>query len=221
MENGNRLIFYSDQVIPANRRIDAYLAELAGKSAPSIAYIPSDPARYRAYFEDRRSYYDRIGITDIRAFPLDHDLSASEIDDLFACDIVHLSGGDTFGFLRVLQQRGMIPKIRAFAKKGVIAGTSAGAILMTPNIRINWLCETDVPGNLTDLSALALVPFEFSPHLTNGQIPALQEYSRTRPAAVIYAARDGDGIIVTGEQMTFVGDVVKIVNGDVIPTNAA
>ncbi len=90
---------------------------------------------------------------------------------------------------------------------------------MTPNIDINWLGETDAPGNLTDLSALALVPFEFSPHLNNGQIPAHQEYSRTRPATVIYAAHDGDGIIVRGEQMTFVGDVVKIVDGNVIPTN--
>ena len=92
---------------------------------------------------------------------------------------------------------------------------------MTPNIEVNRLYGTDPPDGMTDLSALALVQFEFFAHLNDEKLPALYEYSRGRPASVIYAARDGDGIIVAGTQMKFVGDIVKIINGNMSPANAA
>jgi len=38
---------------------------------------------------------------------------------------------------------------------------------------------------------------------------------------VIYAARDGDGIIVARDANEFVGDIVKIINGNMSPANAA
>jgi dipeptidase E len=110
----------------------------------------------------------------------------------------------------------MLAPLRQYAARGgVLIGVSAGAILMTPDIATAALCGDEPLEGETDLAALHLVDFAFVPHF--GEIPcdlvALQAYSRSRQA-VLYACRDGDGIVVEDDQVKCIGDVLVIVNGE-------
>lgn len=67
---------------------------------------------------------------------------------------------------------------------------------------------------MTDLRALGLVDFAFFPHINQVEAAAtlMQEYSQ-KYQRVIYGCPDGDGIIVNGEQIEYVGNIQKAING--------
>lgn len=44
------IIFYSDQVIPENERLDRRFLEMVNKDRPKLAYIPSASAGTRRYY---------------------------------------------------------------------------------------------------------------------------------------------------------------------------
>ena len=93
-------------------------------------------------------------------------------------------------------------------------GTSAGAILMTPTVALDAMFSGEDPMAVRDSGALNLVPFEFFPHLNKsaGYLPQLLAYS-TETSRKIAACRDGDGIVVNGDVVESVGDIVWIANG--------
>jgi len=211
-----KLVFYSDQVLPEADKVGQALVALLDKSQPRIGYIPSRADPQRTYYEGRRAYYARLGLTMATYFELDEAYDPARLDDLLACDAIHLSGGNTYYFLHWLRRRGMLAPLRRYvAEGGVLVGVSAGAILMTPDIGTAALCgDEPLPGE-SDLAALHLVDFTFVPHL--GEIPAdlaaLQAYSHEHQG-VLYACRDGEGVVVDGDQVTCIGDVTVIINGE-------
>jgi dipeptidase E len=211
-----RLVLYSDQIVPETEKVDEELAALLGKSNPQIGYIPSSADPQRKYYGERRVYYDRLGMTLSTYFELDEACDPNRLEALLGCDAIHLTGGNTYYFLHWLRRRGMLAPLRQYAARGgVLIGVSAGAILMTPDIATAALCGDEPLEGETDLAALHLVDFAFVPHF--GEIPcdlvALQAYSRSRQA-VLYACRDGDGIVVEDDQVKCIGDVLVIVNGE-------
>ncbi len=132
-----RLALYSDQEIAANAAMDERLLRLIGVRRPRIGYVSSAPDPSRAYFDQKRAYYHRLGAeltmyTDSESADLEGD-----VEILCRCDAIHLTGGNTFTFLRWLRVRRALPLLRAYAlgDRGVLIGASAGAILMTPSIQ--------------------------------------------------------------------------------------
>src|SRR5262245_58988759 len=128
-----RLAFYSDQVIAANASMDERTLRLIAVKQPRIGYVSSAPDPSRFYFEQKREYYRRLGVelrmyVDSESEDLEEDLQA-----LCQCDAIHLTGGNTFTFLNWLRARSVLPVLRSYAEedRGVLIGTSAGAILMT------------------------------------------------------------------------------------------
>jgi dipeptidase E len=211
-----RLVLYSDQILPETEKVDHELAALLGKSNPRIGYIPSSADPQRKYYEERRVYYARLGMTLSSYFELDEAYDPNRLEALLACDAIHLTGGNTYYFLHWLRKRGMLAPLRQYvARGGVLIGVSAGAILMTPDIATAALCGDEPLDGETDLAALDLVDFAFVPHF--GEIPSdlvvLQAYSRSCQV-VVYACRDGDGIVVEDDQVKCIGDVTVIVNGE-------
>ena len=215
-----RLVLYSDQIVPGTEKVDQELVALLGKANPTIGYIPcsTNPQRDR-YYEERRVYYARLGMTMPVYFALDEGYDPHRLQALLACDAVHLTGGNTYYFLHWLRKRDMLATLRQYvARGGVLIGVSAGAILMTPDIATASLCgDVSLEGE-TDDSALHLVDFAFVPHL--GEIPsdlaAIQAHSRVRQV-VLYACRDGDGVVVVDDEVKCIGDVTVIVNGELTP----
>jgi dipeptidase E len=138
---------------------------------------------------------------------------------LLDCDAIHLSGGDTAAFLLRLRKNGMLERLRAWAEAGgLLIGASAGAILMTPTIAVDALYDEGQANSIQDSEALALLPFEFFPHLQAKPryLADLKEYSTRTPRPII-ACPDGDGIVVTEGVVDCIGDLLWIARGTAEP----
>jgi dipeptidase E len=133
-----KLAVYSDQIVPQNRNIDALVVAMLSKQA-RIGLVPSGGDPEGKWFEDRRGYYAGVGLQLTHS----HDpIGADEnsLSALLACDAIHLSGGNTREFLARLESGGMIEPLRDYVRRGgLLIGVSAGAILLTPNIKVDAL----------------------------------------------------------------------------------
>ncbi|MGR9247389.1 Type 1 glutamine amidotransferase-like domain-containing protein [Rhizobium leguminosarum] len=206
---------YSDQVIAENAAMDRRLAALILSRGNRIGYIASGPEPQREFFNEKRRYYLSYGLSLDLFFDLDVLSGDEEIGRLFSCSAIHLTGGHTGDFLRRLRQSGMLEKLRAWARAdGIVVGTSAGAILMTPTIAADALFSGGSPDAVGDGAALGLVPFEFFPHLNDdpGYLSALLRYSETT-ATPIFACRDGEGLILGNGLVEIFGAPLMISGG--------
>jgi len=209
-----KLVLYSDQFIEENKKVDKELLNLFNKSNPSIAYIPSESSLTRKYFDEKVEYYKALGIENLQYFDIDKEYEASRIVDMFKCDAIQLSGGNTFYFLYLLRKRGLIRSLKSFVKNGgILIGISAGSILMTRNINTAGLGE-DADENIIGIknkAALNIVDFEFMPHWKGStkKLNLLKKYAEAKKTTV-YACKDGDGIIIDGENIKLIGDILKI-----------
>ncbi|OGZ40373.1 MAG: hypothetical protein A3I20_01960 [Candidatus Portnoybacteria bacterium RIFCSPLOWO2_02_FULL_40_15] len=96
------------------------------------------------------------------------DFSASGFnwqERLNVCDVVYVSGGNTFHLLNETRKNGFDKWIKENIESKIYVGTSAGSILATPTIAIATVEPADTNyAEITDLTALNLVDFEISPH---------------------------------------------------------
>jgi dipeptidase E len=209
-----KLVLYSDQVIEKNRKVDNELLKLFNKTSPSIAYIPSCSDLTRKYFNQKIDYYKALGIEDLKYFDLDEEYDALTVNEIFNYDAIHLSGGNTFYFLHLLRKRGLIDLLGAYVKDGgILIGISAGSIIMTNDISVAGVGEESDENiiGIEDKIGLGLVDFEFAPHW-NGSMEYLElisKYAKDKNK-VVYACKDGDGIIINGNDIKLIGDVKRI-----------
>ena len=211
-----RLVLLSDQVSGKTQVDEASMSLFASKN-PKIAYIPSQSDFSRKYFDEKVEWYKQFGITDLLYFDIDREYDERKINELLSCDGIFLSGGNTYYFLNSLKKRKLLSDLRDYVEKGgVLIGVSAGSIIMSQTIDIAMLHDENTIG-LQDYSALGLVTFNFFPHLDHNRekyLKEIVEYSKTSKS-VIYVCKDGDGIIVDGNNMQFFGEVQKIENGKI------
>lgn len=99
--------------------------------------------------------------------------------------------------------------LRWAADQGVLVGTSAGAMLMTPTIAADALFSNGSPEATADGAGFDLVPFEFFPHLDASPAyePAFRRYSRFTPRPIL-ACPDGSGVVVSSGRGTVIGRAV-------------
>ena len=211
-----KLVLHSDQ-IQGHKKVDLAFMELLGKKSPRLAYIPSQSDLQRRYFNEKVEWYKQFGITDLLYFDVDKEYDERKIDKLLACDAIFLSGGNTYYFLNTLKKRKFLPILMEFVwKGGILIGVSAGSIVMSKTIDITTLHDENTIG-LKDYTALGLVDFEFFPHLDHNMkqyLEKLKKYS-IKSNTVIYACKDGDGIIVNNHEIKFFGNILKIQNGEI------
>jgi dipeptidase E len=207
-----RLVLYSGGQNKSNNLIHARLASLTGRRARSLTYIPFSHENGEFYFRRIKKRYSRYGIKKFRYFPVDSDFLVREMREALKSDIVYLAGGNTFYFLKHLRESGFLKRLNKFvARGGVLAGLSAGAIMMTPQIRIAGYPPHEGDINevrLKNFRALNLVGFEFLPHyVTSAKThAAMIRYSR-RHKHVVLACPDGSGVVVDGDKIEFFGPV--------------
>ncbi len=138
-------------------------AELTNKS---IAYMPSEGVQgAQEYIKQWEGIAQRYDAT----FQVINNLrqSIEEKDKLLASNVLVISGGNTFNLMHNLRESGLDKTIKQFMNKSdfVVSGFSAGAIALTPSIKICNLPIFDE--NLIDLKALEalnIVDFEVFPH---------------------------------------------------------
>jgi dipeptidase E len=213
-----KLVLYSDQVIPENAKVDQRLLTLLGKPAPTIGYIPSCADPSRKFYDNQKAYYAAIGIELTTYFELDKNFEPDKLPDLLKCDGIHLTGGNTFHFLYWLRARGMLDVLRKYVEGGgVLIGASAGSILMTPEIgsSVYYHDEALEGEEMDDLSALNLAPFAFFPHLNvREEYKTNMVHYSIEHTIPVYGCADGDGIVVDGDKVEFIGGVLKAENGN-------
>lgn len=220
-----KLVFYSGGQNSSNRLIHKALGQLArkgkGKGSLSLTYIPVWSESSKVFFNRMVKRYRRVGFTRFVNLPVDQGRPSKELLKLaFKSDVVYLAGGNTFYSLKYLKESGVSSLFKRYAHRGgVIAGLSAGAIIMTPTIGLAAYPPFDADTNDVKLKrkfwkALGLVPFEFFPHFeeTPRLNKAMASYSR-RTGRPLYACKDGGGIVVDGKNLQFFGKVILFKNG--------
>ena len=223
-----RLVLYSGGQERRNRLIHESLLDLALRRADAarrddvrMTYVPFTAEGARPYYRRFVQRYRRFGGTTFHFIVPDDPALASggaarrrALADLMASDVVYLAGGNTFHFLHHLRTSGLLDAIGRFARRGgVVAGLSAGGILMTPDIGLAAYPDFDRDENEIGLPerawrALGLVDFDFFPHFRRSRRyrDALARYSE-RTGRALYACRDGSGIVVEGDRFTAHGEV--------------
>lgn len=208
-----QLAFYSDQIIPENRKVDVALRSMLPVNA-KLGFVPSGDDANKKWFEGRRSYYAEAGLRLVHS----HDPSSLDrrtLAELLSCDAIHLSGGNTVEFLHRLVQAQLIEPLRKYVRDGgTLIGSSAGAILMTPTIALDALFSNKDPIPADTREALSLVDFEFFPHFANepSYLPRLLKYSLGCSRSIL-ACPDGCGVVLRGSELQLIGDGLTVRDG--------
>ncbi len=213
-----KLFLYSGGGPKENKALDRRLIHMAGPIPPRMAYVPYSYYESELHFREFVAQYRPYGVERFIQFPIDVPVGTALKREAFACEIMHLSGGNTFYFLKSLRKSGLIGEFRRFISRGgILTGLSAGAILMTPDIQTAGMPHFDRDENeenLKDLRALNLVDFHFFPHYRNSRRydDEMRKFSR-RCKGPLYACPDGAGIIVEQKHLSFVGKTFAFVKG--------
>lgn len=206
-----KLVFFSGGFDRENKKLNQSLVELTGKLNPSITYIPASSYGSEVEFREFVRRFRKFNVTKFLHFAVDVAFDRILFEEAFKSDAIFLSGGNTFHFLHHLRKKKLLKELKDFvARGGVLAGLSAGAIIMTPSINTAGFPDFDCDDNeegLMNWAALNLVNFEFFPHYINSRRYAIEMSSYSELSKYpLYASRDGSGIIVTDDEVRFLGE---------------
>lgn len=162
-----------------------------------VAFMPSDGAnikeKYIRYIEDfvTSNGAEFIVINN----SLRREEAKSEITKLRDTDALLISGGNTYVLLDHLRKSGFDKAIIELSQREdyIIAGYSAGALVLTPTIKISGeMPDPDENGiGLEDLTGLGIVDVEVCVHYEADQASYLEKYASQAAHEVITIANDG------------------------------
>ncbi len=213
-----KLVFYSGGHDYENTQLDKRLIDLVHTDSPQITYIPSCSYLCDSDFQEFIKQYERFNIHNIINFPIDQPFTEVLKTEVLKSDVIHLSGGNTYYFLKHLRKAKMLGELKKFVKNGgVLTGLSAGGIIMTKTIGLAGIPDFDKDENdenLKNLKGMSLVDFEFFPHYKNSKRydVELLGYSKSLGEPV-YACPDGSGIVVQDNEVSFIGKAYCFFNG--------
>lgn len=189
-----------------NNLIADALLDMVGKNAEAIkvAFIPTaanieggdKTSWFFRQYEDVRN----LGISWIDMI----DFAAPDVDwqaRLDECDVLFLSGGNTFYLLDQIRKQKFDDYLRRALATKVYVGSSASSITMTPSIDVAAIPPGDpnLP-NLTDLTGLGYVNFEIEPHCNDERFTTIQQYAK-KCYKKIYAIDDQTAIKIVDDKI--------------------
>ena len=209
-----RLVLYSGGQLRSNHRLHQKVVELArqkhGKKPLTMTYISFCSENSSVYFYRAKRRFSANGVKNFFCLNVDNSPKAEEIKKAFESDIIYLAGGNTFYYLKYLRESGVLPKLKTFAKNGgVIAGLSAGGLIMSPTVALaadKGLIPDENEVGLKNFKSLGLFQFEFSPHYEGKprEIKAHLAYSK-KTRYPVYAVEDGSGVVIDGKELLVYG----------------
>ncbi len=212
------LVLYSGGHYFENLALNKKCMDLSGRRTPKVTFIPASSDYGLEEFREFVEAWDKIKNCQFVYFPIDYQYSDELKNRALSSDIIFLSGGNTFYFLKHLKENGLMEALATAHQSGrVIAGLSAGAILMTPNINTASFPSFDCDENFVGIKskkALNFVNFEIFPHYIHSARyrSALKTYSQ-KSRNGIYALPDGTGIVVTQQSLEVIGPSYLFLNG--------
>ncbi len=199
-----------------NRALVRKVKELIGNDDFKLAYIPSQTDKEKRYFEKAKPELKGMGAADFFHFDVDEEYKESQLDEFKNCDGIFLSGGNTYSFLKNLQEKNINTYIKEMVQEDkLLIGVSAGSMIMSKTIKIAAFHDDNEVG-LKQLNGLGLVDFEFMPHWQRleNHLERVLKYSLMQEES-IFACRDGDGIIIHGDKIEFYGEINEIRYGTI------
>lgn len=193
-----RIILFS---IPTPGNIDTILNLVFPKEMNNkvFAYMPSDGANCPQKYKDEwKSYAEKHG-SEFKHIDNSIDNASEEIDKLLKSNILIITGGSTFKLLYNLRKSGLDKAIIEFAHKDeyVLAGFSAGALVLTPTIEICNLPDYDKNEvGLKDLTGLGVVNFEVFPHYSEQEHKALLDNYKAQAKNEVKEIADENYLVV-------------------------
>jgi len=132
-----RIILFS-QATESNRETILNLIFTNEIENKILAYMPSDGANCPQKYQDEWIGYSRKYGAEFRYIDNSIENSSGEAEKLLGANILIITGGNTFILLNNLRKSGLDKAVKEFAQKNefVIAGFSAGAIVLTSTIEI-------------------------------------------------------------------------------------
>lgn len=200
-----RLIIFSS---PKGKNFEEILDKIFPQEIEKkvFAYLPVEGKNCNHVFTD--FWLDMAGRYDAEFIFIDNtsDNPQAEKEHLARANILVITGGNTFELLNNIRNTGLDGALLNFVKKDefVIAGWSAGALLMSPNIEVASLphrdgSKTPMDNNkwkLSDLSGLGFVDFEVFPHYEEEiHKNTFEEYNKKKNGKV-KALTDDDYIVI-------------------------
>jgi len=164
-----------------------------------FAYMPSDGADCPQEYVDEWKKYAREHNAEFRYIDNSKEKPTGEAEKLQGSNILVITGGNTFKLLDNLRKSGLDNAVKELAKKNefVLAGFSAGALVLTPTIEICNLPDYDENlVGLTDLAGLNIVNFEVFPHYEQARHKSVLNQYRTTAKNEVKEITDDDYVVI-------------------------
>lgn len=200
-----RLVLFSSPKTPK-------FEEILGKIFPTeiedkiFAYLPVEGKNCKPEFIEFWEDIAKRFNAEFLLIDITSEHPEEEREKLMRANILVITGGNTFELLHNVRQTGLDGSILNFAKKDnfVIAGWSAGALLMSPTIEVAslpWRDDSKTPMDrdkwkTEDLTGLHLVNFEIFPHFDNLLHQSIFENYNKKKNGNVRALTDDEYIII-------------------------
>ena len=141
-----------------NSSIEKTFLELIGKKPEDIVigFIPT-----AAYVEDDISWLDEdieniknVGVRDIRMVDISKLKKDKWLSELEQSDVIWMNGGNTYYLLDWVRKSGLKDELPALLKERLYVGSSAGSIIVGPDLSINDLFPEEQEYKLEDITGL-------------------------------------------------------------------
>ncbi|MGE0174496.1 MAG: Type 1 glutamine amidotransferase-like domain-containing protein [Oligoflexales bacterium] len=204
-----------------NSDVDQKLTEHLPQKRAKLTFVSSCHEDASEYYDEFIERFCGFGNFDFYMVHVDKALTRKDMSKLGNSDLIYLSGGNTFYFLKTLKNNPLKEHLRQHIKQNrILAGHSAGSILMTPTISTAGYPEHDCDDNfvgITNLRALKLVNFEVLPHYRDLRRYDDAIFENIEGAKFpVYAMKDGASINVGKTSLSFYGDIWLFHNGSKI-----
>lgn len=191
-------------------------------AAPRVAWIAESTEMWRRLFEPSRARFEALGCTDLEYCDIDEDPDPVQIAYVHEFDLIYLHGEDPVRFRRNMLRTGMAGRLRHAAMGGtLIVTSSAGSLLMTPNVslyRLKTESVDQVMSNWWRFDGTGAVAYEVLPHADRWEAPFLErvlDYSARLDHDII-GVPDGGALFHIGPHtFDYVGEVVRYRKGTV------
>jgi dipeptidase E len=194
-----------------NDAIAKSLFSMVGKEPADIkvAFIPTaanvEEGNKVAWFFRQYDDLRKLGIEWIDMV----DFADADVDwqaRLDECDVLYLTGGNTFYLLDQIRKQGFDEYLKEALESKVYVGSSASSITMTPSIDVAAIPPGD-PNltGLTDLTGLAYTNFEIEPHCDENRFDKVRAYAEEH-GKHIYAIDDQTAIQIIDEHVDIVSE---------------
>ncbi len=192
-----------------NRKIKEALIALVDKPLPLLKIIfiasPARSPEENQYLQQAKDELTDIGVNPVNTSTiyLDHPVTYQNFKD---ADMVYVCGGNTYYILQQIRRFCFKQALLQVVESGkVYFGVSAGSIIAGPSIDIAGIGDTadSNEADLTDTAGLDIVPFAVSPHYTDQDRLAVDQFENEIAYDVIRLT-DEQAVMVKGEEITII-----------------